>query len=40
MEFQAGHALEGIHAQELPDPAQAVVNAAAVEVEFGGHVLD
>jgi hypothetical protein len=40
MEFQPGHPLQWIHAEQLADPPQPVIDAASVQVEFRGDVLD
>ena len=40
MQLQPDHALQWVNSQQLPDPAQPVVDAAAVQVQFRGNVLD
>jgi hypothetical protein len=39
MEFEPDHALQRIHAKDLPDAAQPVVNTAPVQMQPGGDVL-
>lgn len=40
MEFEPGGAIQRIRSDKLADPGQSVVDAAAVQVELRGHILN